>query len=719
MPRAIDKYPSARGAGRDSLYSPLRGTLNYEDPLGQIDSTAQQAGQQIGDKIDNGAFDMDKFVVDLYNSTGIDLSGLANLVHLLLGQGMMTVNSSVPVAAIADSNPNYLTNPHFDTTSSLSGGNIWTWDGNLNHSATGGCASVTGDGTLLELASEPATPVQQNQMITAGAFSRWRGVATADTGPAIQLAVVIYDDTGATLDDHVIASVSGPSIDSFNLVQQVTATTCRLVLRILPNVLTGKIWWDDGSLYKSAKLDPLIVGGIDIFNSIAATIQGTWDFLVAAFTGKQMPSGQSADSLKSSAAAVATGAAVAQMRTETLTGYFNQPRVIPAYAGFGADDVAFDQAFIDGTTSPGLGNIIFVPLRVKQDRLWPAVKFGIDTNSMTNFYIAVYAADQSSGTLSKVIDLGDCKSSINPAIDQQIVAIPNPPAVQRGELYYVAFLQVGGTAAAMHRWSSTANWLTGLYPRWLGNIHNITGFTAFPTTILASDIGSGTKYFAAMGESTPTVTPGSLLFQDPFTRPNSDALGGSWVLRAGSSMEIFDNAVQPDSFFGLSLAGFHTYRNRLGTLSQRNKIRVLSVGTVPFGISDAAAFRLGVRGNGLGKMIVMQVMRNVFLGSITETAKIFQCSNYSDCANIDAGTERATSGNQVTGDWLAVHDFEIQASGNAYTVYRDGAQIIQWVDSGGLYPINDSFTELGLGGRVTFGGGSVNIIGDNWEGADL
>lgn len=47
MPRVIDKYPTQRGAGGGSVNSPTRGGLQYQDPMSQIDGTAQGVGDGI------------------------------------------------------------------------------------------------------------------------------------------------------------------------------------------------------------------------------------------------------------------------------------------------------------------------------------------------------------------------------------------------------------------------------------------------------------------------------------------------------------------------------------------------------------------------------------------------------------------------------------------------------------------------------------------------
>lgn len=48
MPRAYDRFPAQRGAGRDSLYSPTRGGLPWQNPLDAITDTAADTAAQLG-----------------------------------------------------------------------------------------------------------------------------------------------------------------------------------------------------------------------------------------------------------------------------------------------------------------------------------------------------------------------------------------------------------------------------------------------------------------------------------------------------------------------------------------------------------------------------------------------------------------------------------------------------------------------------------------------
>lgn len=88
MPRAIDLFPQRRG-GND-LHSPLRGLLDFTDPIGM---TAQAAGEQIKAKIEDA-------VAFIRETTGIDLSGFVSLLEGLeasTGLNLFDLGSLNPV----------------------------------------------------------------------------------------------------------------------------------------------------------------------------------------------------------------------------------------------------------------------------------------------------------------------------------------------------------------------------------------------------------------------------------------------------------------------------------------------------------------------------------------------------------------------------------------------------------------------------------------------
>lgn len=473
-----------------------------------------------------------------------------------------------------------------------------------------------------------------------------------------------------------------------------------------------------------------ITGLTGALSNLNDFIQDVIDAIISAIRGIPFVGGTLADilddmtGLRETADEASTTATSAQAtanataaQSDTLADYFNTPRTIPAYVGYGSDDVAFQHTLIDGVSTPTLGQIVLVPITVTQDRVYESIKFGIDATTMTTFNIALYALNHSTGDLSKVLDLGDCKSSLNTSFDQQIVTLPTPIGVQAREVYYVGFLQLGGTAAPMHRWSSTNNWVTGQYPRWIGNA--VTGtFASFPTTIATADIGSGTKYYASMGDVLAMPAPGTKSFADSFNRANGAVTSGAWTLRSGTAPAIDGNQLKTPT--SGTVNGVATYASRVDTISQRAKLRITGSSFNGGGTSCNSGFRLGVRGDGTGRSVLAEIRAlSSNAGSEEFSVYIYTVTNYTDAGTFLSGTLRASrTGESST--WLNSRTVEFVASGNTYQILRDGVSVLQWVDSGGAYVVNTNCTELAL---AAFRGGGSNsqhyILADDWEGNDL
>lgn len=477
------------------------------------------------------------------------------------------------------------------------------------------------------------------------------------------------------------------------------------------------------NLSPTGTLDPVNVGGIAA-PSILEDIQNTWNKFWDGIKGTTGSTGKTPDDVLTAAAAVSSAATSAQQSTDTLSGYFNTPRLVPAWMGVRADDVAFDVDKIDGTTAPTLGQIVLIPIVVQQDRIYDAIKFGIADITMTNCYVGLYATDLLTGDLAKVIDLGDCKSQLNTLYNQQTVPLPVPISVQRGEVYYIAVLQVGGSAAGMHRSSLTTNFSTGLYPRYRGNVYGLGGQSALPSTITVGNVASSTRYWGALGTAADPVTPGAVYLSDSFNRPDSTSLGSSWSTRAGTGLRITSNEARPGrgGTFDTMQDGFCTFNTRLTSLSQSVKFRVGSfivTSTAPnTGPQTVSYATFGLRGDGLGRMVVgsLRLFSGENGGSRTVYAHIHTATSY---ANIAAGTwttrANATVGSNTTA-FAGDPEFEFNAIGSTYSILKNGTVICQWVDSGGIYPVTSTCTELGLGAVIQ----TSNYASFNeWKASDL
>lgn len=422
----------------------------------------------------------------------------------------------------------------------------------------------------------------------------------------------------------------------------------------------------------------------------------SWVALTAFFDDHQATTAVAENALADAATAQSTANTV-QFSTETLAGFFNEPRTIPAWMGSLSDEVTFARDQVDGTTAPTLGQIVLIPVTITQDRPIEALKVGIAASTMTNLYIGLYDLDETTGNLAKVLDLGDRKADLDTAYGQQIFPLDELITVQQGEIYYIAVLQVGGTVAAMHRKSLTFNLTTGLFPKFLGSTWATTGVSALPSTMTDADVVSGTRFWGAMGAITTPVAPGSLFFSDSFNRADASTLGSNWTNR-NNGVQLSQNTAKGISIFGPNIA---TYNTRLSSLSQK-------VGfTVPAGgASSSSGNEVFLRGNGLGPRVSITVLP---IDSSTKVARIktYLNNGYSNTTQATRATGTPTS---LAGDWT------LEAVGNVYTCYRNASLICQWADTGGVFPVTSGCTEVGLqaGTSAAF---SDNM--DNWLAQDL
>ncbi|WP_396909520.1 hypothetical protein [Mycolicibacterium sp.] len=456
----------------------------------------------------------------------------------------------------------------------------------------------------------------------------------------------------------------------------------------------GKITNVTGTIAQS-----LVTGLTSSLNALNTFIQNVVDAIISAIRGIPFVGGaiadlvedvtglkETADNALSDAATAQSSATTAQQSTDTLSGYFNTPRLIPPWMGSQADDVAFDLDKIDGTATPSLGQILLIPVKVTQDRVYDAIKFGIGATTMTKCYVGLYAADLATGNLTKVIDLGDCKSQLDTAYNQQTIDIPDPVGVQRGELYYIGVLQVGGSAAAMHRSSTTQTFTTGVFPRYRGNIHATGGQTSLPSSIAVADVSSGVRYWGALGTATTPVTPGAVYLSDSFNRANG-SLGASWAVRQGS-VSISSNKAEGDLFN----SGTATHVSRLSSQSQK------------VGLTGAYANAIILRGNGSGPHVRGYVARTV-----TDPGQVVRYFGRIETRTAySGGTTTTRASSEIVGGGSA--QMEMTAVGNVYTLYRAGVQVAQWTDSGNVFSVGANNTEVGFYAFTTV---------DDWYAQDL
>ena len=446
-------------------------------------------------------------------------------------------------------------------------------------------------------------------------------------------------------------------------------------------------------------------GRADAAYSNAASAQTTADAASAA-----------ADAAAAAADAAAAQAYLASVGTETVSSFFNTPRVLPAWIGQQTDDVAFAYTLIDGTTAPTAGRLILIPITVQQDRVYDSVKIGLDGNAMTNLYVGVYEVNEITGAGTKVIDLGDVKSAVTLAYDQIEFPLASPVSVQKGEIYYIGVLQTG-TSQPMFRWSAGSNFTIGIYPQSVGLYHSVAGLTALPSSFTGAQVVSGgtvMKYWGALGILTPSTAPpdpAKVTYTDSFDRADSSSLGASWLARTSPGLSIHSNTAAAYAAAGAGWpSGENSYIGRLTRTDQEVGGVLASIGgNYTSVLNSTRLWQLGLRASGSGNGPLLQVQQTYASGSGTPS--------HSASIMVNGVVKSSTAVTTATGSW------KFTASGTSYTAWQwNGSSWISmtsWADTTGVWPVTSASTETFIYASSHWNGGAHGASINDWYSKDL
>lgn len=478
-----------------------------------------------------------------------------------------------------------------------------------------------------------------------------------------------------------------------------------------------KDWWTSvgqkvQNLTSGGTLPPTSVTGVGGASNIGQAIEDTWNkfwdgvFRTTGSTGKTTADVQTAaESIADGVDSAQTSATSAQSSANSLSEIIAIPHIVPSWQGGLADDVSFPIVQIDGTLTSSLNKLYLIPVTTQQDRAYTALKFGLTGTSMTNFYVGIYYMDPTTGDIAKILDCGDVKSSLTSSYNQQMITLPSALSATRGDTYFIGLLQVGGTAGSLHRWSNATNFSTGLYPQFVGEEASGT-FSSLPSSVTAGNIIAGTRIWAALGDVTPILAPGSAFYADGFNRANAAQLTTPWTSRyvsGAGNVGVYSNVFGPQAGAAPG-ANVYTYNSKMSTTNHEVQVDVQDM---PQSTSVGGAILL--RGNASG--CVYAHLR--YTGSSGNwIAEIRSISSYSLGSNFGSGTVRA-SGPSGTYEGSALR---CTAVGNTYAIYRAGTQIAQWVDSGGIFTYDGTSREVGVGGYANSGGYKIF---DNWQAKDI
>jgi hypothetical protein len=469
--------------------------------------------------------------------------------------------------------------------------------------------------------------------------------------------------------------------------------------------------WVSGFLSSAGK----IIGDITtaVVDAASATVSNLIDFLTHVFNrgtpGVGVSTGKTVNDLTNSANAVTGVTYLTNYSTKTHDDFWNTPRVLPAWLGGTSDDVSFAQSLIDTTETPALGRLVLIPVTVTQNRTFDSIKFGMSVPgggaTMTYCWAALYDVDETTGAATKIIDLGNIKSSLNGNYSLQTIPLGQSRSLQQGELYYIGIVQEGGTACAIHKWSATNNFTTGRYPKFIGSYHQ-NGFTpstatpqGLPESFAQTDLLSGSKYWGAIGLITPSVTAPSMYFSDTFNRTNG--LGSSWTQRYGTTTV--------SNSFSSTTGSLASYNGRLATTVQEVGVTLPAPGPGGRATTWSDVGLIGLRGDGSGKFVYLRFIYSRSSTTYTIGYEIRTTTSYAQVGSaLNGGTLKASrtlySSSTYNSDFTNPSNwsFKVSTSGSTstYLVFKDGVQqATSWVDTNSTgFPFNTSNTEVLLGG---------------------
>lgn len=461
------------------------------------------------------------------------------------------------------------------------------------------------------------------------------------------------------------------------------------------------------NLTTGGTLPPTSVSGVGGAPNIGQAIEDTWNKFWDGINRTVGSTGKTTADVLTAATQVAdtadsaqTSADSAQSAANTISEIIAIPHTVPLWQGGLADDVSFPIAQVDGTAASTLNKLYLIPVTTQQDRAYTALKFGLTGTSMTNFYVGIYYMDPTTGDISKILDCGDVKSSLTSTYNQQMITLPAALGATRGDTYFVGLLQVGGTAGAFHRWSNTTNFSTGLYPQFIGEEASGT-FSSLPASVTAGNLIAGTRIWAALGDVTPILAPGSAFYADAFNRSNAAQLSTPWTSRyGGGEIGVYNNTFGPQSG-GPPGVNVYTYNSKMATTNHEVQADWRGTTSVVVGA-------LPLRGSAAG-CVYVSVRWSSGSNYIPEIRTI---SSYALGSNLLSGTVRATAPSAAYGGTT----LRCTAVGNTYTLYQGATQIAQWIDSGGVFAYDGTSREVGIAGYLNDGG---RTIWDNWQAKDI
>lgn len=351
-----------------------------------------------------------------------------------------------------------------------------------------------------------------------------------------------------------------------------------------------------------------------------------------------------------------------------------------------ADDVAFPWSMIDAWTTMTSGTPVYVSVRASQDRFYDSVKFFSTGTSMTSFFMSLYLPT-STTSITRVMDLGNVKSSLSATYTLQTIMLPDLCDVVVGETLMIGFLSVGGSPPNLYRTTllQTVGLTTGQIPEYyqmtvLGSPGGQTGFSD-TMTIIDNPAVLQSPRWAALSTSgeLPTVPA---LYHDTLNRDNAPQLALPWASRTDTdNWGVYNMTASP----AVGAVGAFAYWV-MACRSDDHYAQVRLGADMASELGRDIDLYIGVRaqrGGGTGPAVKCHINPD-------GTMRIVTVTNSSSNAGL---VQRALAATQTFNHSDTV---KLVAAGAVYTAIHNDVPVAVWDDSGVLHPVGADYRRVNM-----------------------
>jgi hypothetical protein len=354
-----------------------------------------------------------------------------------------------------------------------------------------------------------------------------------------------------------------------------------------------------------------------------------------------------------------------------------------------ADDSTFPVTLLNTTAAATLGVADFCMVIASQDSFYDSIKFHIAAGrTFTNYHVGLFKLT-APGVLTKIYTLGDVKSQLNNTRTLQVFSLPDPLDVVAGEIFYVGFLQVGGTAVSMYASNSVLPSVMPLTTGATGTTPEIQMLTTKSTGAALTNFNAAT--YTVLTTNTPISRPWAGLgnaiapvripsYQvDTFNQINATDLALPWAFRTDLGLPtwgVYNDCAVPN----VGANGAFAYR----VTACRNNDHYVQVrlgadmATGP-GNFDGDLY-IGIRSarGGGGTSVKLHIKPN--------GTRVLRIISTTTAYNNGGLTQRGAMA--AVPEFLAGDVVKIAAQGSVYVALLNDQPVASWNDTGVISPVD-------------------------------